>query len=119
VLSGVRGSASVATGIAEAERDVEQHERELDAAVQAFTGLDDVASARERLSELRVARDAARERLAELRAAAAPTIAVTAGGDWGTMTLEERRALIRAVVLRVDVAPGRGCGRFTVQTFDQ
>lgn len=119
VLAGVRGSASVADGIAEAERDVEQRERELDAAVQAFTGLDDVASARERLTELRVARDAARERLAELLAAAAPTVAVTAGGDWQAMTLDERRALIRAVILRVDVAPGRGRDRFAVQTFGE
>jgi DNA invertase Pin-like site-specific DNA recombinase len=119
ILSGVRESTGVADGIVEAERDVEQCERQLDAAVEAFTGLEDVASARERLTGLRVARDAARERLTELRAAAAPTIAVTAGGDWGVMTLDERRALIRAVVLRVDVAPGRGRERFTVQPFGE
>ena len=118
-LAGVRGKASVAGGIAEAERDVERREQELDAAVAAFTGLEDVASARERLQALRTARDAARERLAELRAAAAPTVAVSAGGDWDAMTLDERRALIRAVILRVDVAPGRGRERFSVRAFGE
>lgn len=119
LLSGKRGSASIADGIADAERDVELHERKLAAAVEAFTGLEDVDEAREKLNALRVARDAARERLSELRAAAGPTVTVSAGGHWDTMTVDERRALIRAVVQRVDVAPGRGAGRFTVQAFGE
>jgi site-specific DNA recombinase len=118
LLAGLHGSASVADGIAEAQRDVELREKELAAAIEAFTGLEDVAVARERLHAFRTARDTARERLTELQAAAAPTIAVTASGDWSTMTLDERRALIRAVIHRVDVAPGRGRERFTVQAFD-
>jgi hypothetical protein len=119
LLSGVRGSAGMADGIAEAERNVGLREKELDAAVEAFTGLEDVAVARERLHAFRTARDTARERLAELRAAAAPTLAVSAGRDWTAMTLDERRALIRAVIHRVDVAPGRGRERFDVQAFEQ
>ena len=88
---------------------------ELDAAVRAFQGLDDVDAARERLPELRVGRDRTRERLAELEAAAAPAVTISASGDWDDLTLDERRALITAVVLRADVAPGRGSDRISVQ----
>jgi hypothetical protein len=113
LLEGVRGSASVADDVTDAERELEQAEQELDAAVRAFTGLDDVDAARERLAELREARDQGRDRLAVAQAAAAPAVTVTAG-DWALLTLDERRALIRAVIDRVDVAPGRGPDRITV-----
>jgi site-specific DNA recombinase len=116
LLDGIRGTASVADGIADAERALEVCERELDAAVRAFTGLEDVDAARERLLELQERRDQARERLAELRAAAAPAAAISASGDWDSLTLDERRALIRAVVDRAVVAPGgKGAGRISVQ----
>ena len=114
LLEGMRGTASVADGVAEAEHELERAEVELDAAVRAFTGLDDVDSARERLTELREQRDRARDRLADLQAAAVPAVTVSASGDWDLLTLEERRALIRAVVDRAIVAPGRGRGRVTV-----
>jgi hypothetical protein len=114
LLAGVSGSATVADGVAEAEREVELAERELDAAVRAFDGLD-VDAARERLLALRDERDGARERLAELQAAAAPTVTVTASGDWDVLNLEEQRAIIRAVIERATVAPGRGRGRITVE----
>ena len=114
LLEGVRGTATVASGAEEAERQLEACERELDAAVRAFTGLEDVDAARERLLGLREERDRARERLAELQAAAAPALTVTAG-DWDMLTLEERRSLIRAVVGRAIVAPGRGRGRITIE----
>ena len=52
-------------------------------------------------------RDQARERLAELEAAAVPAVTVSAG-DWDLLTLDERRALIRAVVAQAVVRPGRG-----------
>jgi site-specific DNA recombinase len=114
-LEGERGTATVAEGIADAERALELREQELDAAVRAFSGLEDVESARERLLELREQRDSARERLAELEAAAAPAETVTARADWDLLTLDERRALIRAVVAWALVAPGRGPDRITVQ----
>lgn len=115
LLDGMRATATIADGSADAERELELRERELDAAVRAFTGLEDVESARDRLLVLRDERDRARDRLAELQAAAAPAVTVTATGDWELLTLEERRALIRAVVGRATVAPGRGAGRITVE----
>lgn len=115
LLAGVTGSATVADGVAEAEREVELAERELDAAVRAFDGLEDVEATRERLMVLRDRRDETRDHLDELRAAVAPTITVSASGDWNELTLDEQRAIIRAVVERATVAPGRGRDRVTVE----
>ena len=115
LLRGVAGTASVAEGIAEAGREYERWEDELDAAVRAFSGLDDVAAARERLLELRGTRDRARLRLDELQVAAGPALRITATDDWDSLTLDARRALIRAVIERADVVPGRGEGRITVK----
>ena len=112
-LAGVEGRATIDQGIAEAQRAYEQAERELDAAVEAFTGLDDVASARAKLIELREARDQARDRVNELGAASAPAVTVTAQ-DWDLLTLDEQRALIRATIESATVAPGRGTDRITV-----
>lgn len=114
LLSGVHGSASLDDGIAAAERDLAAAEQELDAAVQAFSGLEDVQATRERLLQLRDARDAAQSRLDDLQAATVPSVTVRAG-DWDLLTLEERRALVRAVIERVTVAPGRGPDRITIE----
>ena len=108
LLAGVSGSATVADGVAEAEREVEDAEQLLDASVRAFNGLEDVEAARERLGELREQRDVARERLAELRAAAVQTVRVTASEDWDVLTLDERRAIVRAVVERATSLPDAG-----------
>jgi hypothetical protein len=113
LLAGQRGSASLEDGLGGAERDLEQAERELDAAIEAFSGLEDVQTAKARLTALRVSRDRARGRVDELRAAAVPAVTVSAG-DWSLLTVEEQRALIVAVLERVDVAPGRGPDRLTV-----
>lgn len=110
LLEGISGSASVEDGIGDAERDVELREQELDAAVRAFDGLEDVAAARERLLALRDQRDQARDNLDGLRAAAIPTVTMTVGGDWEILTLGEQRAIIRATIESVTVAPG-GRGR--------
>jgi resolvase-like protein/recombinase-like zinc beta ribbon protein/recombinase len=114
-LEGMRGTATVADGIDDGERELERAEQELNAAVEAFSGLEDVAATRQRLLDLRDARDHARGRLGELQAAAAPAMTVTATGDWDMLTLDERRAIIRAVVASATVAPGRGRERVTVE----
>lgn len=113
LLAGMQGTATIADGVADAERDLAAAEQELDAAVEAFTGLEDVTAARTRLLELREARDRARDRLAEMGAAAAPAVTVAAS-DWNLLTIDEQRALIVAVIAEAVVAPGRGRDRITV-----
>jgi dihydrodipicolinate synthase/N-acetylneuraminate lyase len=41
-------------------------------------------------------------------------VTVTASGDWNVLTLDEQRAVIRAVVDSATVAPGRGRDRITI-----
>lgn len=92
--------------LSDAERDVDLQEQQLDAAVRAFNGLVDVDAARDRLLELREQGDRARDRLAELQTAGAPVMTISGSGDWNLLTLDERRALVVAVIARVVVAPG-------------
>jgi DNA invertase Pin-like site-specific DNA recombinase len=110
-----QGSASASGAAEQAEREHERAEADLAAAVEAFSGLDDVAAARERLLALRDERDRKRERADELRAAVAPALTVSVD-DWDRLTVDEQRALIRAAVDEVTVAPGRGADRITVRT---
>jgi site-specific DNA recombinase len=115
LLAAVVGTASGADGIEDAETGLARCEHELDAAVAAFSGLDDVTTARDRLLVLREQRDQARERLEELQAAAPARETVSAGTDWNLLTLSEQRGLVRAVIESVTIAPGRGEERITIQ----
>jgi site-specific DNA recombinase len=115
LLAGIEGRASVEGGVGEAAEELARRQEALDKAIRTFEGLEDEQAARGRLQELRVARDQARERHDELLAASAPAINVSASGDWNLLTAEERRALIKAVVERAVVSPGRGAHRITVE----
>jgi site-specific DNA recombinase len=112
-LGDVAGTASIGDDTDRAARDLDARQAELEAAIRAFSGLEDEQAARDRLASLRAARDEAQDRLAELAAATGPAITVTAG-DWDVLTLDERRALIRATVAEATVAPGRVPDRITV-----
>lgn len=114
LLEGIEGTAALDDGLADAEREAERAEAELEATVRAFSVLDDVAAAQERLLALREARDRAREHLDDLRSLVAPVITVTAA-DWDDLTMDERRDLIRAVVDRAVVMPGKGADRIRVE----
>lgn len=114
LLAGIEGRASVEGGVRDAANELERRQVELEAAIRTLAGLEDEAAARERLQELRVARDEARERHDQLAAASAPA-ATLSSGDWDALTLDERRALIVAVVERAVVRPGRGSDRITVE----
>jgi DNA invertase Pin-like site-specific DNA recombinase len=114
LLAGIEGRASVEGGANDAAAELERRQDALDAAIRAFAGLEDEAATRERLQELRVARDEARERHDQLAAASAPAITVSAG-DWDALTLDERRALIVAVVDGAVVRPGRGPDRISIE----
>jgi hypothetical protein len=113
-LAGAKGRASAEHGAREAERALDCAQVDLDAAIRAFSGFEDETAARDRLVELRETRDQARERVDRLSGTRTVTT-ISATADWDLLKLDERRALIRAVVERVTVAPGRGAGRVTVE----
>lgn len=117
-LADEQGQASADRDAREAEAALERAQADLDAAIRAFTGLEDEPAARDRLAELREVRDRAQahaDRLRSLRAA----VTINAADDWDSLTLDEQRALIKATVERATVAPGRGPGRITVELFRQ
>jgi site-specific DNA recombinase len=118
LLAGIKGRASVEGGAAAAADELARRQEALEAAIRAFDGLKDEPAARDRLRQLREERDAARDRHDELVAASAPAITVSAG-DWDLLTVDEQRALIRAVVERAAVRPGRGRDRITVEPRSQ
>jgi DNA invertase Pin-like site-specific DNA recombinase len=110
-----QGRASAERNVRDAELALERAQDDLDAAVRAFAGLADEQSATERLAELQRARDSARDRLDQLGGARAAVV-INAATDWDSLSLDERRALIRATVARATVAPGgRGASRITLK----
>ena len=114
LLRGVSESASIAAGVDDAERYLQARQDELDSAIRTLAAVADEAAAKDRLGELRQARDEAQERLADLVEAAGPAVTVSAAA-WNTLTLAERRALIRATIAEATVAPGRATDRITVK----
>ena len=117
-LADAEGRASAESSVRDAERAVERAQADLDAAIRAFAGLEGEQAAVKRLGELRDARDAAHERLEQLGGQRAAVV-VTVAADWDRLSLDERRALIRATVERVTIAPGRGAGRVYVELVGQ
>jgi DNA invertase Pin-like site-specific DNA recombinase len=113
-LVGIGGSASIESSVGEAADDLARRQDALDAAIRAFDGLGDEEATRERLRELREARDRARVRHEELLDASAPAIIVSAG-DWDLLSLDGRRDLIKAVIGSATVRPGRGADRISIE----
>lgn len=114
LLAGVEGRASVESGAEDAADELARRQDAFDAAIRTLAGLEDEAAARERLQELREARDQARERHDQLLAASAPAITLSAR-DWDDLSLDGQRDLIRAVIERAVVSPGRGPDRLSVE----
>ncbi|HYW87944.1 MAG TPA: recombinase family protein [Chloroflexota bacterium] len=110
-------SASADMDVAEAEAEVELRQSRLDAAIDAFEGID-AAKARARLLDLQGALQQAEARLDRLRATATRTsVSLNAASDWDDLSIQGRRDLIRASIERVDVRPGRGLERISIQAF--
>lgn len=112
-LADVQGHASAETNIRQAEQALQAAQSALDTALRTFDGFDESA-ARQRLVELREARDSAQANLDQL-GGTRPALTINGDEDWDQLTLDERRALIRAIVARAVVHPGRGPDRIAVE----
>ncbi len=110
-LADVEGRASAEDTGRVAAADLERAQGDLEAAIRAFAGLADEQAAVARLAELRDARDRAQDHVDHLGASLRPAVTINADADWHRLSLDARRALIRATVDRVLVAPGRGAER--------
>lgn len=117
LISDAKGTANSSHDSAQLADELAQAQKALDRAVRAFSGagLMDEPSAADTLAELRAARDTAQANL--YRQPPDLTEYVTVDDD---MPLSAKRALITAVIDRVDVAPARGklpkgAGRLTIK----
>ena len=113
-LAGIEGHASAEENIRAAEQTLEAAQGALEAAVRAFDGLGDEMVARERLAELRQARDQAQAHVEQVGGGRS-AITIDADADWDELKLEGRRALIRAIIATATVGPGRGAERITIE----
>jgi hypothetical protein len=111
----VEGRASAERDAREAVAAAERAQAELDTAIRTLAGIEDELAARERIKELRDARDAAREEAHRLSGLSA-SFTVNIAERWNELTLAEQRTAIRLTVDRAVVEPGRGAGRIRVET---
>jgi hypothetical protein len=111
-LADIEGRASAESNAREAERELVRAQEALDTAIRSFADLIGEPAAQETLEKLREARDGARDRLDRVGGGATLTVSM---GDWDELSLDARRALIRATVAQATVGPGRGADRVTVQ----
>ncbi|HTQ67262.1 MAG TPA: recombinase family protein [Solirubrobacteraceae bacterium] len=112
-VADVEGRASAEANIREAEAELQRAEDALNAAVKMLTGLEDVDGTREKLAELRGARDAAADQLDRLGGARVAAT-VNPSTDWNKLTRDEQRAFIRATIKSASVRPGRGPERIEI-----
>jgi site-specific DNA recombinase len=113
-LADVEGRAAAEDSARAAAVDLDRAQAELDALIEILDPLE--PAARRRLAAVTERRDEARERAERLGGAGGGV--VVRGWD-DRLTLDEKRALIRATVERVDVAPGRGHDRVSVHLFGE
>jgi DNA invertase Pin-like site-specific DNA recombinase len=108
----IREDASLEAEVTEAERRADVELEKLNAMIMAFSGLEDVAAAQEKLTAQRARADRAAEHAEQLRLALPPTR--TAGAR--DLNDVELRNLIRALRTRATVSPGgRGASRISVE----
>jgi site-specific DNA recombinase len=110
-LSDVSGRASIEDQAQAAERALGVSQERLDRLIELLDPLE--PAAQKRLQQATAERDQAELLVEQLGGRAIRT--VRADVDWDALTLDERRALIRAVVKAATVQPGRGTGRVTVE----
>jgi len=106
-LADAEGRASVEDNARQAEAAAEKAQADLDAAIRAFAGVQDEPAAADRLAELQAARDLARDRVDHLGGTRARVV-VNGAADWDRLSLDGRRALLRATVDSASVGPVAG-----------
>src|SRR5262249_32717149 len=99
----------------EARLAVVDAEEALAGAIRTLAGLGGELATREVLDGLQAQRDAAVDRHERLASVTTPDRTLRTEEDWERLTLDEKRAVIRAVVARAVVAPGRGADRVVVE----
>lgn len=111
-LSDLKGRASAAARARDLVAARDRAQAELDAAIRTLAIVGDEPAAVERLTALRAARDEAQAAVDEIGDAAEVVVSIE---DWGALSFDEQRALVRSAIDRAVVLPGRGAGRVLVE----
>jgi DNA invertase Pin-like site-specific DNA recombinase len=115
-LSGaVVGRASAKAELEAARLAEADAEARLSNAIRSLAGLGGEQATKETLDDLQAKRDQAAAEHARLVSLTSPDVTVTTAADWDRLSFDGKRGVIRAVVARATVAPGRGPGRVTVK----
>jgi DNA invertase Pin-like site-specific DNA recombinase len=112
-VADVEGRASAESGAREAAATAERARDNYEAALEVLEDFTDPAAVK-KLRALREKAEAAEKRAKQLGGRRASEV-ITAARDWDRLTLDARREIIRAVVERVVVSPGRGPERVRVE----
>jgi DNA invertase Pin-like site-specific DNA recombinase len=115
-LSGeVAGRASAKAELEAARLAKVDTETRLANAIRSLAGLGGEEATKETLDELQAQRDQAASEHERLVSLTSPDVTVTTAADWDRLSFDGKRGVIRAVVARATVAPGRGPDRVTVE----
>lgn len=112
-LADVKGRASAEGRRREAAGALATADANLQAAFRAFAGMEGEAGARERLQELREARDKAQAHLDSL-GGLGTVVTFSPTAEWDRLAVDEQRAFISATIASATVAPGRGSDRIEI-----
>jgi DNA invertase Pin-like site-specific DNA recombinase len=113
-LADIEGRASMDEHRRGAEQELARADQALDTAIRTLAGLDGEPATREVIEGLRERQEQARERLDQIGGASTLTFSIA---DWGSLSVDERRMVIKAAVKRAVVSPGRGADRVDVELF--
>jgi hypothetical protein len=91
---------------------------DLNAAIEAFTGMETEPAAIRRLAELKAIRDTCLEEVDHLGHDLVPALTMRRQ-DWPEMTPDGQRSLIKTVIDKAIVGPGKGASRITVLPFQR
>ena len=115
LCAGIEGRASAKQELEQARLARVDAEERYAGAIRTLAGRGGEAATREVLDELEAQRDMVVAEHERLVALTTPDLTISTGADWELLTFDERRRLIRAVVVRAVVAPGKGPGRVSVE----
>jgi len=110
-IAGMRGRATTSDAHENAQIVLDAAQTRLHRFIRLMADMQDEHAAREQLAQLRSERDEARRELDQMQSKTA--LIVDPSVNWDLLTLDERRDLVRLIIDRIEVKPGRIADRLS------
>jgi site-specific DNA recombinase len=117
-LGDIEGRAAAEDRGRAARVALDKAQGDLNAAIEAFAGMETEPAAIKRLAELKAIRDTRLEEVDHLGHNLVPALTMRRE-DWPEMTPDGQRLLIKTVIDKAIVGPGKGASRITVLPFQR